>query len=669
MASKAEAQAQAEAPWQSISRRKLATQRTALHVPPSISITVPPHLLPTDPPLPSHGKQPVHQIPATLLSSQDNHITSLAVPELLAAIRNGSLTATAVTSAYIRRASLAHQLTNCLTEPLFTRALDHAARLDAHFERNSKDSGNGNPTRLVGPLHGLPVSIKDTFHIAGVDTTLGLASQCFKPATHNAPLVDLLESLGCVILAKTNLPQTIASLDSVNNVFGRTYNPVNRLLTAGGSSGGEGVMVRMRGCAVGFGTDIGGSIRVPAMCNGVFGFKPSVGRLPYGGQRSTGLEGMGRASVQAVAGPIGRSVEDLKVVMAELGRCAWMFGGDCLIGDGYVGSDDAATVAAPQNESRSIPRPLVTTATDSNGQAWKRAFRGSGPNGEFVIGILRSDGNCQLLPPVQNVLDEVAAALKSHTTARPGLLPRSNTSSSKIKVVEVPTPKAWTQAQGVVGRLMGADGDNTMSRMILETDEPLVPWMATRFKHGVQPAPLARVAELQAQRSQIDLEMARDVWMYDEDDDDGTGSDKVSSDSPLGAKGVKRSKMKRTVDALICPVAAHPVPEIDRWNAVGYTSSWVLLDYPAGVVPVRDVEERDLELGRPLDKKLKVLGSWDRKNRELWDEALTDRRVYLGSPLSVQCVTARLEDEKLAFVMGLVDEAVRGQTGGRESKL
>ncbi|KAK5239785.1 hypothetical protein LTR40_014253, partial [Exophiala xenobiotica] len=170
----------------------------------------------------------------------------------------------------------------------------------------------------LGPLHGLPVSVKDTFNIAGVDSSIGLAYLCHKPAAQNAPLIDLLLSLGCVIIAKTNIPQTLASLDSVNNVFGRTMNPINRLCTAGGSSGGEGVLVAMRGCMIGIGTDIGGSIRVPAMCNGVFGFKPSQGRVPYGGQALTGIEGMSRTSVQAVAGPIARSVEDIDVFLREV---------------------------------------------------------------------------------------------------------------------------------------------------------------------------------------------------------------------------------------------------------------------------------------------------------------------------------------------------------------
>jgi Asp-tRNA(Asn)/Glu-tRNA(Gln) amidotransferase A subunit family amidase len=157
-----------------------------------------------------------------------------------------------------------------LTEPLFTGAIKRGRELDEHLKRTGK---------TVGPLHGLPVSVKDTFNVKGVDSSIGLAALAFKPATKNARLVDLLLSLGAIIISKTNMPQTIAALDSCNHLFGRTLNPLNRQLSAGGSSGGEGVLLSMRGSMIGFGTDVGGSIRIPAMCNGIYGFKPSVGRV------------------------------------------------------------------------------------------------------------------------------------------------------------------------------------------------------------------------------------------------------------------------------------------------------------------------------------------------------------------------------------------------------
>src|SRR5271170_420781 len=262
-----------KAPWQAIASRKQAYRNSKIPV----EWRIPSLLLPKDPPLLEYGPQTVLHLPREcgILSNSEVSITEeYTIKSLLSALASTTLTALAVTTAFCKRAAIAQQLTNCITEPLFSSAMARAKELDAYLAKEG---------RPLGPLHGLPISVKDTFDIMGVDSSIGIASLCFKPAKANAPLIDLLLSLGCVIIAKTNVPQTLGSLDSVNNVFGRTMSPVNRLCTAGGSSGGEGVLVAMKGCMIGWGTDIGGSIRVPAMCNGVYGFKPSCGRVPNGG--------------------------------------------------------------------------------------------------------------------------------------------------------------------------------------------------------------------------------------------------------------------------------------------------------------------------------------------------------------------------------------------------
>ncbi|ETN46021.1 uncharacterized protein HMPREF1541_00204 [Cyphellophora europaea CBS 101466] len=571
------------APWIDIARRKRAARDALIPAKWRISAS----LLPHDPPKLEHGPQSVLHIPSQLLSPAERDITEgYTVATLLSALQRRKLSAAAVTDAFAHRAAIAHQLTNCLTEPLFAQAADRARYLDDHLARHGE---------LLGPLHGLPVSVKDTFHVTGVDSSTGLAALCFKPAKEDAALVQLLLSLGAVVLCKTNVPQTLASLDSVNNVFGRTMNPVNRCVTAGGSSGGEGVVVAMKGVMVGFGTDIGGSIRIPAMVNGVYGFKPGQGRLPYGGQAQVGLDGVGRAGVQAVAGPIARSMADVDYVMKELVPRSSLFGEDCVLGE------------------------------------WSEAsgpIKGSGEKGEVVIGIMRSDGNCTPLPPIDKILSEVAASLGHHPN---------------IKVVEVPSPKAWKTAQSVMSKLMGIDGANTMADLIEATQEPMVPWMSTRFKRG-KPRSLVDVAGLQAQRAALEREMAK-IWLSQDE----------------------HGRRKRRIDAIVCPIAPHPVPEIERYNAVGYTSSIILFDYPSGTIPVRDVTTADLELGKPLSGK--SVGSWDDRCRELWDEKTVDRKVYLGTALSVQVVVPRLEDDRLAKVMSLIDGVIRSQGARPKSKL
>ncbi|CAG9993192.1 unnamed protein product [Clonostachys byssicola] len=564
-----------ESPWQAIARRKQANRDACI---PS-QWRIPLAHLPKDPPCFEDGPQSVLHVPAAVLSAEEVEITeNYNISTLVAAIVRKELLAETVISAFCHRAAVAHQLTNCLTEPLFAQAVERARFLDQYMEEH------GMP---LGPLHGLPVSVKDTFDIKGVDSSTGLASLCFKPAEKNAPLVDLLLSLGAVVVAKTNVPQTLSSLDSVNNVFGRTMNPVNRLCTAGGSSGGEGVMVAMRGSLLGIGTDLGGSIRIPAMVNGVFGFKPSNSRLPYGGQAVLVPEGMCRIGVQPVAGPLAQSMEDINLVMKELVPRASLYGEDCVFGE-WADTDAS--------------RPL----------------QGSGPDGQVVIGVLRSDGNCTLLPPVDRVLSEVASNLSEHPN---------------ITVVEVPTPTAWMQAQSAMNELIAIDGGVHMGQLLDSTGEPLVPWVKPRFKVG-EPCSLTRLAELQAWRSQLELEMLQ-MW---------TDTDQYGRKS-------------RKFDAIICSVAPHPVPEIERFNSLGYTSSFVLFDYPAGTIPVRNLTEEDLDLGQALGGQ--SLGVWDDHCRELWDERTVNRKVYLGTPLSIQVVVPRLEDERLGKFMALIDGVIK----------
>jgi Asp-tRNA(Asn)/Glu-tRNA(Gln) amidotransferase A subunit family amidase len=568
--------------WQNIAARKQAARDALIPA----AWRLPSRSLPKDPPLFEYGPQSVLSVPREcgLLDSTELQITEgYTIKSLLSALSSQKLSSVAVTTAFCKRAAIAQQLTNCITEPLFKSAITRAKQLDEYLRENG---------RLWGPLHGLPVSVKDTFNIKGVDTSIGLASLCFKPATSNSPLIDLLHSLGCVIITKTNIPQTLASLDSVNNVFGRCMNPANRLMTAGGSSGGEGVIVAMKGCMLGWGTDVGGSIRVPAMCNGVYGLKPSNGRIPYGNQAQTSTEGSSRLGVQAGAGPLGRSMEDIHLVMREIVPISKMWGEDCL----------------PGTWSPTLSR------------------NGSGKHGEFVIGVLRSDGNCELLPPISNILTEVGQKLLA---------------TKGIEVIELPTPQAWTKCQSLMSKLMGVDGGSVMADMINATGEPVVPWMKTRMRVG-KPRSLREVADLQTRRAVLEREML-DVW------------------NETDSKGAKR----RRIDAIICPLAAHPVPEIERYNAVGYTSSFVLLDYPAGVLPIRPFDEADLELGKAM--RGEAISSWDEKNRELWDERTVNRKVYLGTTLSIQVITPKLEDLRVVEAMALIDEAVKST--GPKAKL
>ncbi|OJZ89796.1 hypothetical protein ASPFODRAFT_43082 [Aspergillus luchuensis CBS 106.47] len=528
----------------------------------------------------------VVDIPRTcgLLTPHELHITDdYDIRSLLTELHSKRLTAEEVTRAFCKRAAIAQQLSRCLSEPFFAQALARARTLDTHLRTTNTP---------IGPLHGLPISVKDTFHITGVDATNGLAALAFHPSTKDADLVNLLQSLGAIIITKTNVPQTVSTLDTANHLFGRTLNPLNRRLTVGGSTGGEAALLALRGTTLSFGTDIGGSVRIPPMCVGKYGFKPSHGRLPYGGQQEAGhLPAKNRIALQPVAGVMGHSVEDIGLALREIVPRAELFGEDCIPGNWGPSSSSSLSPAKQKQK--------------------------------LTIGILRTDGLVEPLPPIRNILNEVATILHHHD----------------IDLIDLPTPPALRKCQTIANKLMGIDGGNLMHDLLEQTNEPLIPWLQGRSKRR-NPLTVPELCELQHQRAQVQREMMT-LWTYTSPTAENQGNERT----------------KRRIDAIIHPVAPHPVPEHDKYNAVGYTSSWVLLDYPAGVVPVRKVKMEDLEVGREM--KDPVRGSWDAKNRELWDEKLVDRRIYLDSPLSVQVITPRLHDYELVVAMGVVDRAVK----------
>ncbi|KAI1106568.1 amidase [Jackrogersella minutella] len=235
--------------------------------------------------------------PAELaITGEEYDATSLAT-----AIAEGRFTALEIVTAFCKRAAVGHQLCNMLTEIMFADAIERAKELDSIFKSTGK---------VIGPLHGIPMTFKECFHFKGYDSTNGYMSRVFQPADHTSPLPELLQAAGAVIIAKTNVPQTMLVAENDNNVFGRSKNPVNSRLTSGGSSGGEGAGQAFRCSALGVGTDVGGSVRIPAACNGVYGYKPSFGIIPMIGYSYSGWTGS-NTGIPAVTGPLGHSVRDL----------------------------------------------------------------------------------------------------------------------------------------------------------------------------------------------------------------------------------------------------------------------------------------------------------------------------------------------------------------------
>ncbi|MFK4997846.1 amidase family protein [Bacillus sp. N9] len=140
-----------------------------------------------------------------------------------------------------------------------------------------------NAGNAKGKLFGVPISVKESFHVREMKTTSGLLHRKDMVMTEDAAIVQKLKDEGAIILAKTNTPSLCFCQESDNKLYGRTNNPWDVRKTAGGSSGGEAALIAVGGAAAGIGSDIGGSIRFPSHFNGVIGFKSGRNQVDVGG--------------------------------------------------------------------------------------------------------------------------------------------------------------------------------------------------------------------------------------------------------------------------------------------------------------------------------------------------------------------------------------------------
>jgi amidase len=208
-----------------------------------------------------------------------------------------------------------------VTEVLFPEALERAKFLDKYLAEKGI---------TIGPLHGLPISLKDCFVTAPHPSSIGMAAFANEPLQADTLLVTMLRDLGAVFYVKTNVPVAMMMMETDNNIWGETRNPLHKGLSPGGSSGGEGALIAFKASPMGVGTDIGGSVRIPAGWCHLYGLKPSFGRFPtYGGK--SGIPG--QEYILAVNGPMSRSLRSLQLyseVMLSERSSPWTLDHKCL---------------------------------------------------------------------------------------------------------------------------------------------------------------------------------------------------------------------------------------------------------------------------------------------------------------------------------------------------
>ncbi len=404
-------------------------------------------------------------------------------------------------------------------------------------EARAADEARARGERL-GPLHGLPITIKENVDVEGTDATLGIQSRRGRPARRDAVLVAELRRAGAIVIGKTNVPQLLLAQETENALFGVTHNPWHLDRVPGGSSGGEAAAVAAGLTPFGIGTDIGGSIRIPSHFCGVVGFKPTLDR--WSNRGSMGAL-RGQELVRSQIGCLSRTTDDAILLWRAL--------------------DPAAQSALD---------PLVAPlpAHDPEGVDLS----------QLTIGYCDGD---PFLEPVASVRRAVARARRALEARGARLVPHDPVASDDVVYL-------WL---GVIS----SDGGRTIDKLLEgEAVSPqLKPSRAIMRVPAVGRRIMARLADRLGERrvsrmlSILGDKTVDEVWAL------------TQRRTELRLEEFDRWRAGH-IDALICP--AHVTPAMGHRESGDFTLSlgaqfrWTLLNFPAGVVPVTRVT-RD-EVGR-----------------------------------------------------------------------
>ncbi|HEX8491848.1 MAG TPA: amidase [Pyrinomonadaceae bacterium] len=282
-------------------------------------------------------------------------ITALSATEMAEQIAIGALSSSEVVEAHLRRIEEVNPLINAVVVPLFEQARKEAEAADTARARGES----------LGPLHGVPITIKESFDVMGTPTTMGLSARVNQLAESDGLMIARLRAAGAIILGKTNVPQMVLYNEADNPVYGRTVNPWNKERAPGGSSGGCAAIIAAHGSPLSLGSDIGGSVRLPANACGIHSFKPTSGRLTMLGHAAifAGME-----AILAQPGPLARSVADLSLAL------------NLLAAPGQEAFDPSIAPVALRETPRELPVGLRVAMFTDNGffqaaPALRRAVR------------------------------------------------------------------------------------------------------------------------------------------------------------------------------------------------------------------------------------------------------------------------------------------------------
>lgn len=312
----------------------------------------------------STTEEPIHSITKLFSASPDSLAFSSAL-EAADAIKSGKTSSFELTKMIWERYDRFHSDLNAIIYPIRQESLSAAMNADKELARGNR----------LGPLHGVPITIKDSFLVKGTPSTWGLPFAADLKASEDATVVSRLKKAGAVILGHTNIPTMLNDHQSNNELYGRTNNPWELRRTPGGSTGGGAAALASGMTYLSIGSDIGGSIRVPATFCGLFGHKPTVDLVPMQGHHPPFPDvGPPNSYGLPVGGPLARSAEDLLAVLQIIG-----------------GPDSPENVAYSWNMPSSRAKDLK----------------------DFRIGYVLDDNNCPVSSEIRPRMVEAISAFRS----------------------------------------------------------------------------------------------------------------------------------------------------------------------------------------------------------------------------------------------------------------
>lgn len=462
-------------------------------------------------------------------------ITSLSATEMACKIKSGEFSVRRVVEAHIARIEEVNPKLNAVVFTLFDQARRDADSADA--ARKSAE---------MGPLYGVPVTVKDQFQVKGAPSTLGVLRLKDNIAQQDGRLVARLRRAGAIVLGVTNVPQTLSLYETDNPVYGRTNNPWDLKRTPGGSSGGEAAVIAAGGSPLGLGADLGGSIRIPSHFCGICGLKPTARRLAGDDTPLGGI--LGREVVIDQPGPMARHVCDLALAMREL---------------------VADSLERPRDNAVPVP--------------WREP--GEVDVGKLRVAYFTCDGVWTVSPAIRRAVREAVCALRARgAVVEEWMPPEVNSAISLFYALQ--------SADGLASLWELFQGEKPMSRFtfamrLAKLPHAPFPIMAAVMelfgqRHG------ARVVRCLGKRSTANFQrLIREILAY---------RDRFATALQVGE-----------YHAIVCPAEALPAiyhGDCDTLMDFGsYAVLYNLLGMPAGVLPVTRVRAGE-ESDRPECKDM-----------------------------------------------------------------